>query len=202
MRSLGHYGIGNETESEVRILEALKNQVTELEFNEEPLENVMAIIGERHNIQIAFDRRALEDESIDPSSDAVTIDISNVRLQSALNLMLRDLNLTAVVRDEVLMITTMEAAEEILETRLYAIPSYWPLAPKELIEAITMTAVPSSWNSVGGPGTVSSVKGGLIVSNTQKGHFAIRKIFDQLEKLYTINDPATSKVTDRNQRVP
>lgn len=184
MQKLGYYGIGNETDSEVRILEAIANDAADFEFADEPLQNVAAMISERHNIQIVFDKPALEEEMIDPSSDSVSLELKKVKLQSALNLLLDQLHLAAVVRDEVLMITTKVAAEGMLTTRLYKIPEHWQVKEEVLLETITNFTKPDSWDSVGGPGTAKSVPGALFVSNTQDVHTAICKIFAQLEQLY------------------
>ena len=183
MRDLGHYGIGSESEEEIRILEALE-QMTNLELIEEPVRNVADLISQMHNIPIVFDRRALEDDGIDPDSDTVSIDLRKIRLRSAMNIALDQLDMAMLPRNDVLMITTKAAAEEQLTTRLYKIPKGWLVAENELKKSIQAVVHPDSWDEVGGPGTIQLIPTGLIVSNTHDTHRGIDKLFTQLEMLY------------------
>ncbi len=74
-----------------------------------------------HGIQIEVDTQALEDESVDVTSETITKDLSGISLRSGLRLMLGDLNLTYVIDNEVLMITSQEKAEETLVTKVYPV---------------------------------------------------------------------------------
>ena len=183
LKANGQWGIGSETDAEVRILEALAAK-TRVEVLDEPLTNFLAILQERHGISVVIDHRALEDEGIDASSDLVSLDLENVSLQSALNLTLRQLDLTTVVRDEVLLVTSKSVAEETLTTRLYRIPDGWDVSEDELIATITTIVEPDSWDQVGGPGAMKGVRGGIFISNTHEVHQEVNKLFGQLDTLY------------------
>ena len=54
-------------------------------------------------------------------ADQVTVSLSGVTLRSALKLMLKEIDLTYVIRDEVLKITTPEEAENELLTKVYPV---------------------------------------------------------------------------------
>jgi hypothetical protein len=97
---------------------ATLDEDTTLEFIETPLTDVVAFLSELHNIGILLDTRALEEVGI--SSDTpITRNLKGVSLRSALRLMLRDLELTYVVADEVLQITTPEQASELTQLSVY-----------------------------------------------------------------------------------
>ena len=116
------FDLGETGPAERRISSALQNNLTSpLQYEETPLGEVIAIIREDYNIPIQFDRQALQDETVDETADTVSIDVSNISLRSALRLMLKELNLTYVIDNEVLMITSKDKAEETLVTKVYPV---------------------------------------------------------------------------------
>jgi len=104
---------------ERKILQALDDE-TEAEFPGFPLTDVLETLKAKHEIEIVLDRRALEDEGINPD-EPVDVNLRGVSLRSALRIILHEHDLTYAVRDEVLMITTTTAAEELLTTRVYPV---------------------------------------------------------------------------------
>jgi hypothetical protein len=107
--------------SEEKILSALRDK-TEIEFLETPLAEVVDYLKDFHGIEIQLDRRALEDVGIGEDTP-VTRNLKGISLRSALRLILRDLELTYVLENEVLLITTPEVAELNLTTRAYPVDS-------------------------------------------------------------------------------
>ncbi len=103
-----------------RIEKALK-QPTEFSFVEKPLQDVIDLLKKKHKIEIQIDRKALDDVGLDASTLPITKDCQGISLRSALNLLLRDLDLTYMIQDEVLMITTFEEGQNWLTTRIYAV---------------------------------------------------------------------------------
>jgi len=86
-----------------------------------------------------------------------------ISLRAALRLILRDLDLTYIIQDEVLLITTPEEAECRMTTMLYPVDALlpkkdssgsFPTAAKTLIPLITTTVQPYSWEEVGGAGSI------------------------------------------------
>src|SRR5690606_10570369 len=78
------------------------------------------IIAEDREIPILLDRKALDDTPFTPETP-VNLALSNVSLRSFLRLMLREYELTYMVNDEVLQITTPEMAELNPKTKIYAV---------------------------------------------------------------------------------
>lgn len=105
--------------AEKKIVEALESP-TKMEFHESPLEDVVEYLKQYHDIEIVIDNRALGD--VGAGSDTpITKSLKGISLRSALRLTLRDLDLTYMIRDEVLLITTPEEAENQLTTKVYPV---------------------------------------------------------------------------------
>jgi hypothetical protein len=165
------------------------------DFAEKSLEYVVEDLTKELNIPIRMDSRTLNDLGV-ASDTPVTFKISGITAKSALSLMLRDLGLTTMVRDEVLVITSPEEAENQLETIVYDVsdlpafrrpgggtsPDY-----EQLIDVITRSIKPMSWDEVGGPGSVNAYDAGdaqtLVVSHTGDVHEEISNLLDSLRKL-------------------
>ncbi len=89
----------------------------------EQLNIVLEGIADEYKIPIVFDDAALDELAISPESE-VTISLRNVSLRSALNLMLKEPgleDLTYVIDEEVLLITTEEKANETLKVKVYPV---------------------------------------------------------------------------------
>ena len=95
-------------ESERRIYQALDER-GEVNFNGTPLSAVMKYFRERYSVPIVIVDKSLEFESVAPD-EPVTIELPEVSFRSALNLILKPYNLTFVVENEVLRITSYEEA--------------------------------------------------------------------------------------------
>ena len=105
--------------NEAKILAALEDK-TELEFVDQPLTDVVDYLKERHQIEIQLDSKALTDEGVGTDTP-ITRNIRGITLRSALRLMLGELDLTYIIRNEVLMITTKTEAENMLSTKVYPV---------------------------------------------------------------------------------
>ncbi len=100
--------VGPELASERKIFQAL-SESGELSFNATPLSAVMKFFRDAYNIPIVIYDRALEFENVTPD-EPITLELPAVTFRSALNLILEPLNLTYVIENEVLLITSKNAA--------------------------------------------------------------------------------------------
>ena len=105
--------------AEERIQKALDEE-TETGFADTPLKEAITFLAEMHGIEILMDEAALNEEGVD-SSEPLNLDIAGITLRSALRIMLEPLQLTYVIKNEVMMITTVTKAEETLQTRVYPV---------------------------------------------------------------------------------
>lgn len=106
-------------ESETKILAALDDK-TDVDFVEQPLIEVVDYLKQRHDIEIQLDVKALSDSGVG-SDVPVTRSIKGISLRSALKLLLDEFDLTYVIRNEVLLITSRTQAENMLSTRVYPV---------------------------------------------------------------------------------
>ena len=168
---------------QIRIEKALGKEV-EIDFQETALEDAVDFLSDKMKIAILLDESALEDVGIG-TDIPITRQVKHVSLRAALRLMLREMDLTYVVMNEVLLITTWEEVETSLQTRMYPVVDL-VLPPAEkgdwlavdtwrqqadydaLIELMTRTIRPDSWSEVGGPGSVVPWEGCLVVSQTDE----------------------------------
>ena len=105
--------------NESKILAALDDK-TELDFAEQPLTDVVDYLKQRHDIEIQLDSKALTDAGIGTDTPISRV-IKGITLRSALKLLLSELDLTYVIKNEVLMITSKTEAENMLSTRVYPV---------------------------------------------------------------------------------
>ena len=103
-------------EAAARIETALE-QVTTVEMNDEPLGSAMATLGEQHGIQIVIDAKALEEISLTADSP-VTVNLADTNLRTVLEAISIALDLRLTIQCEVLKVTTQDAAEARLLTRI------------------------------------------------------------------------------------
>ena len=108
---------------------------TEIDFVDLPLSEAIRVLGDLHKLAIIIDKETLSAASI-ATDQPVSLFISGVSLRSGLKLLLEPLLLDYVIKNEVLLITTMEKTEEIMETRVYNVARIPHLTPKELVEII------------------------------------------------------------------
>lgn len=104
-------------DGERRINRALQS-VTSVNFQQMPLADVIDYLKNKFHIEIQLDSKGLSDENIGPSAP-ITKNLHNIKLRSILRLILGDLNLAYVVKDDVLLITSVEAADTMTTTRVY-----------------------------------------------------------------------------------
>lgn len=176
-------------------VEAALDAPTQLDVTEVPLADVAKWIEQRHQIPVQIDQRALDDVGIG-SDTPITFRSGGISLRSALGLLLKNLDLTYIVQDEVLLITAQERAEMELTTVLYPVNDLVRFRDSEgkpwadfdtLIETITTTVAPTTWDEVGGPGSIAPMEYAnsdvIVLSQTQEVH---RQIASLLEKLRAI----------------
>jgi len=108
------------TKHELKIQEAL-NTETECEFSETPLSKAMELLAERHGIQILIMSHSLGEEGL-TVNEPVSLKVKGISLKNALDLMLEPNDLTYVVDQDVLKITTHIYAGDELEYQLRVYP--------------------------------------------------------------------------------
>jgi hypothetical protein len=156
--------------SDAKIFAAL-SEGTKFEFADTAFSDVVDYIKQKHEIEVQLDNKGLADAAVDPSTP-VTRSVDGISLRSALRLILEDLDLTYVIQDEVLKITSKEKADEILTTRIYRVDDLLKrrVTIRELIDVVVATVQPDSWDESGGPGSIMPLAGVLVVSQKLDCH--------------------------------
>lgn len=112
--------VGAPASGSMQTIRQALNETTSLQFLEQPLADIVAFLEDRHKIEIQLDTNALDTAGVTNDTPA-TIDVEGLPLGNALNLMLKEIELTYTIRDEVLLITTTEEVEDKLTTRIYPV---------------------------------------------------------------------------------
>ncbi len=266
-------GKRHRSEREMEIEQKLKTPVS-LQFQNAPLSTVLDYLAKLAEVNLYIDPQGLSEEGI-TTDTPVSIDLrQEIKLESALNLILQPLHLSFVIRDEVLKITSEQLRDGAVYARTYnvadlvvPIPNFAPspsmglagayqdglgnvgfgnngpfgsggsaplavvasrnggdssgsinpavmaqmsgATPKgmptnmpmgsgpgglgggamadfdSLIELITTTIAPTTWDEVGGPGSVAPFETNLslVISQTQEVHEQIADLLEQLRRM-------------------
>ena len=177
--------------STTRIQQELQNP-TNARFTDKPLEEALTAFEDFHHINIWIDKQALNEEGINTDTQ-VTLVMTGITLDSALELMLDPLALTYVVEDGVLKVTTQTKADEKFFTRVYPIadlldetePNYRALL------VVLRETTSGKWTDQDGDGGSMCPypnAASLVVRQTQKVHCEIEGILSALRKAKQLPD--------------
>lgn len=202
----GDPGMGGVVHEEERIRAALDQRVS-LHFDDVPLTEICRHIATSQNINLVIDDIALSEEGTTPH-DRVTVDVDHVRLESALDLMLKPRNLAWLIEDEVLKITSRQRREGELFAQVYYVSDLIgpPVRTEQvawsdstsvdscprlecncdnIIELIRASIQPESWDSSGGAAAIVPHAGSrsLVIRQTRRGHEEIAQLLERLRRL-------------------
>jgi len=194
-----------------RIREALAKPVR-VDFHETPLDFAVAFLEDSCAIPVVLDAKALEELEIGRDSD-VSLRVSNTPLGSVLRLMLRPLELTYTIYGDAVLITTPEKAAEHFIVGIYPVEDLVLCRDEQgnlwddydtLIDTVTSTVLPDSWDQVGGWATISGATLGtarvLVISQTPQAHDEIRDLFRHVRQIGATSNG--EQLPQRNRPVP
>jgi hypothetical protein len=175
---------------EAAIEQALASK-TDVDFKEAPLSELREWIQRSHDIQVVFDNKALADTRL-ALDTPISHRLSGISLREALRSILTELELTFVVANEVLMITSQGEAENMLTTKVYpvldlVIPSRTQrpeMDYQSLVEILRINVTASSWDDLGGPASLKEYAncGALVISQTTAGHERVQRLLRSLRE--------------------
>jgi len=170
------------------------DDMTIVEFIDTPLEDVLTYLEDYHEIEIEIDQRAFDKLGI-VSCLPINRNLHGISLRSALSLILSSVDLTYLVEDEVLLITTIEEAETHLHAVVYPVgelirPAGDPSDPftrqqkglclDDLIEIIRTMADPFGWGE--GTGMFAAFGNHLVIQQTEPAHQEIESLLRALHQ--------------------
>lgn len=180
-------------------IEAVLNELLKspLQYEDQPLNEVINTLQDEYDIPIIFDNVALDEVAISPDTE-VTINLRNISLRSALNLILKQPgleDLTYVVSEEVLLITTHERANATLVVQVYRVEDLvnnYSQVPggnqknpfSSLSQVISSCVESDSWMTNGrGEGEIKLMQPGmLVVSQTRHVQEQVRELLEKLRE--------------------
>jgi hypothetical protein len=173
------------------IVTALQSRVTApISFVDTPLTEVVVFLSDEYGFPVVIDEAAFDAVAASPDVP-ITFSIQNVSLRSALNLMLRNAGkeeeLTYIMDNEGLVITTAEEASSHLEPVVYdigEITSSLGTNAEEISKIILETVARDMWQVSGsGEGTVQPIGSRyLVISQSQSVHDKIAKLLAQMRQ--------------------
>lgn len=206
------FGIGTAEEqaAEARILRQLETRDSFV-FRDVPLTEFVQAIGDRFGINVVIDVKSLEDFGIDTATP-VSAQLRDAKLESCLYLVLESLELTWMIRHELLMITTPEKAEANLEIRVYPARDLVLIERERTVDAdfdglismITNSIEPDSWDMVGGPGSIEPEFNSLslVISQPWRVHRQIEPLLTTLRKVREMQGIAPVQVGSTRAAAP
>jgi hypothetical protein len=169
--------VGANSPSAAKIEKAMASPLRSagLDFSDQALKDVAHVIEEEYGFPVRLDVPALDEIGIGPD-EPVTFSMRGISLRSALRLMLQQLQLTYLIHNEVLFITTPEAADQQLRICVYDVREIVGPAKDqsvdELIDAVVACVASESWaENGGGEAEIRWLQPGfLVISQTQAVH--------------------------------
>lgn len=152
---------------------------TNYSFDQTPISLAIQELASQHGVPVYLDLAELRDFAVSTDTP-ITASGSKERLDKALTDVVADSKLVWTISDDVLFVTTESYESSMLETRVYAV-----LQPVRniaaLIDHLTRTVAPESWEHVGGYGSIEAWPGGaLVVAHTLRRHLEIEQAFGKV----------------------
>jgi hypothetical protein len=205
----GEMGMGMEMSATQRIESVLQQPLkAPLQYEDQPLNEILELLSQEYELPIMIDQRALENFGISPDVE-VTVNLRNMSLRSALNLLLRQPaaeDLVYTIDNEVLMITTEEYANDRMTVAVHRVDDLlkdnFQFAPGQqspyspLVQVITSCVKSHTWaiNGSGGEGQVHLMQPGiLVVSQTKPVQDEVVALLDKLRKTRAEMESATEQ---------
>ncbi|MBC8290508.1 MAG: hypothetical protein H8E37_09345 [Planctomycetes bacterium] len=180
----------------------------DVSFNETRLDETIKVLAERSKLPLRLELPSLSDAGIEPS-EPISFDAPGSRLVAVLDVMLRDLLLTWVIENDVVVITTLDLANERLQSRVFVVDelitwvdtsqrdrfgngtpvssgfggSVFEDAQQSLINMIQQNTT-AMWEGIDGAGgTLSFTSGLLVVRQTESVLLEISRLISKLRQI-------------------
>ena len=211
--ALALQGIGtdrwlNVDDEKMRAATSKLAQPTSFTFDENPLSDALTEIAATLDIAILIDERALEEIGLDKDVP-VSVDLKDLPARSLLDIMLRDNDLTVTVMHDVFTVTTVEAAEDELLSRIYWLEGIGSAGDfQSLLSMIESSIEPERWEALGGSSTITlagTARPAIVVNSTYNVHCRVEKLLKTFRENSFLSEDAKlempSGVTHRGPNV-
>ncbi len=185
---------------------ALRQRLLEnvdVNFEDTPLEAAIDQLAELADIDIRLDVPALRAANV-REREPIRLKLAQRKLATVLQAVVLDLELTWIMRDGVLWITTPDEAESFAKTAVYDVRDLCRDNNESdaLINAILSQTAPASWDEVGGPGTIDSPKPGtLVISHEERIHDEVLSLLETYRTALRSSKPRKREKDDPNKLI-
>jgi hypothetical protein len=183
-------------DGDARIEAGLAKRIT-LQCVDMPLKELVQFVSDQSRVRMVLSKK-IEDAGVS-ADHPVTFAADNIATESALRLILRELNLSFLVQHERVIITTIEDSQSPANqtTHAYLVADLLDVVRlpahaggglahdyDSLIETITSSIEPDSWSDVGGPGSIREFENSrsLVISTRRDLHQRIAALLVSLRK--------------------
>ena len=205
---LVHKGIGvskwvSVNEEFAELVEEKLSEKASFEFHKIPILQVAQEISKQQKLPLDVNMMALEEIGLSPDSP-ISFQGQDITLRSSLRAIVANLDLVYQLRNESLEITTPDAAESQLLTRIYWLEALGISkgGAADLVGIIEGSIQTDTWASFGGPSTIAKMdtaRPAIIVSSTYFVHEEITAMFKALRESHfgpdSVDDPSRQKVS-------
>jgi len=178
------------------------------QFRKAPLTDVVHWLR-RQGIPTLLDSKAITDAGANEATP-ITLDQREMRLDRELKWLLGEADLGSYVDHGALVITSNEQLKNHLVTVVYPVGDLiyetagdgpFPAPDTEpdfepLIDLITSTVAPTSWDSAGGPGSISESRSAnaIVFSQTEENHELVARLLEKLRAAKKAREPAAGPI--------
>ncbi len=178
-------------------LEQRLKTLIDIDFEDTPLESVVATLREKSGIDIVVDQPALAESGVSLKSP-VCMKLERISVRSALKLIMHQLHIASLVEGQSLLVTggdnpkLMEQfvsitypISDLIETRRSDRPSDGPTTGAKLIDLVTKSIAPRTWSAMGGKGKIkySPKTSSVTVFHTRREQEQIQDLIAALRRL-------------------
>ncbi|MCC9609585.1 hypothetical protein LOC68_04480 [Blastopirellula sp. JC732] len=180
-------------------------------FQDVPLVEFAAYLHQLTGSSVLINRRSLEDVGVSPDLP-ITCDLGDASARDLLQYLTREYELTYVLENESIVITTPEDAESALLVKVYPVRDLvakrekkparqrWPYFGNNLVEgysfewkepdydslitAISAGVDPDSWENIGGPASIMQLENAdaLVISQTVQTHEKVAQLLQNVRR--------------------
>lgn len=176
-------------EANAVIRKKLSNDLTSagLDFQDTALQEIVEYLRDEFKLLIQIDEQGLDDLGL-ASDEPVTVNLRNIKLGAALRFMLKPLELTTVIQDGMLIITSEDEALTCLKVAVYPVADLLSpddLRDNSLVDVIVNAIAQETWAENGGGEAeirYLELRGALVISQTGKVHEEILSLLSCLRK--------------------
>ncbi|MBM4093310.1 MAG: hypothetical protein FJ276_28445 [Planctomycetes bacterium] len=172
-----------------------------VDYLDTPLEDAVAKLAAASDADIRLDVPSLREIRI-RGREPITLKLADRTLETVLQAMFLELNLTWLLQDGVLWITTPERGEDHLKTAVYDVRDLCADSAESeaLQDAITSQTDPDAWDEYGGPGALQFARPGtLVVSQHESMHVELIGLLESYRTALLSSKPRDRHALDPNE---